>query len=73
MSTDDIYHIYSDRWIIETNYNKLKKNRLEIENYTSDNRKNITQNVYSTVINYNVVTSYIKICNKLVENKFKKK
>ena len=25
MSTDDIYHIYGDRWIIETNDNKLKK------------------------------------------------
>ena len=24
MSTDDIYHIYGERWVIETNYNKLK-------------------------------------------------
>ena len=25
ISTNDIYHIYSERWIIETNYNSLKK------------------------------------------------
>ena len=25
MSTNDIYHIYGKRWIIETNYNSLKK------------------------------------------------
>jgi len=68
MTTDEIYHIYGDRWIIETNYNTLK-NRHEIENYTSNEKENIKQDVYSTVIKYNLSMSYYNICNKLVENK----
>ena len=68
MSTDDIYHIYGERWIIKTNYNKLK-NRIKIENYTSNTKENITQDVYSKLINYNIGMSYNNICNKIVENK----
>ena len=68
MTTDQIYHIYGDRWIIETNYNTLK-NRLEIENYTSNTKENIKQDVYSTVINYNIAMNYYNVCNKLIENK----
>lgn len=68
MSTEDIYHIYGERWIIETNYNSLK-NRLKIENFTSNTLENIKQDVYSTIINYNIAFSYNNICNKLVENK----
>lgn len=68
MSTEDIYHIYGERWIIETNYNSLK-NRFEIENYTSNTIENIKQDVYSTIVMYNIAFSYYNICNKLVENK----
>ena len=68
MTTDQIYHIYGDRWIIETNYNTLK-NRHEIENYTSNTKENIKQDVYSTVINYNISINYYNVCNKLIENK----
>ena len=68
MTTDQIYHIYGDRWIIETNYNTLK-NRLEIENYTSNTKENIKQDVYSTVINYNIAMNYYNVCNKLIKNK----
>ena len=71
MSTEDIYHIYGERWIIETNYNKLK-NRFEIENFTSNTKENIKQDVYSTVIKYNIGFNYYNICNKLVENKILK-
>ena len=71
MTTDEIYHIYGDRWIIETNYNTLK-NRHEIENYTSNEKENIKQDVYSTLINYNISMNYYNICNKLVENKMRK-
>ena len=42
MSTEDIYHIYGERWIIETNYNSLK-NRFYIENFTSNTAENIKQ------------------------------
>ena len=68
MSTEDIYHIYGERWIIETNYNTLK-NRLKIENFTSNTVENIKQDVYSTIIKYNIAFSYNNVCNKLVENK----
>ena len=68
MSTEDIFKIYGERWIIETNYNRLK-NRFEIENYTSDSKENIKQDVYSTVIKYNIYMDYYNICNKLVRNK----
>ena len=68
MTTDQIYHIYGDRWIIETNYNTLK-NRHEIENYTSNTKENIKQDVYSTVLNYNISMHYYNVCNKLVNNK----
>ena len=68
MSTEDIYHIYGERWIIETNYNTLK-NRLKIENFTSSTVENIKQDVYSTIIKYNIAFSYNNVCNKLVENK----
>lgn len=71
MSTDDIYHIYDERWIIETNYNTLK-NRHEIENYTSNTKENIKQDVYSTVIRYNISFAYNNICNKKIENKMKR-
>ena len=71
MTTDEIYHIYGDRWIIETNHNTLK-NRHEIENYTSNEKENIKQDVYSTLINYNISMNYYNICNKLVENKMRK-
>jgi len=71
MSTDDIYHIYGERWVIETNYNKLK-NRHEIENFTSNKLKNIKQDVYSTLITYNITMEYNNICNKILENKMKK-
>ena len=71
MSTEDIYHIYGERWIIETNYNTLK-NRFEIENFTSNTKENIKQDVYATVIKYNIGFSYYNICNKLVENKIQK-
>ena len=71
MSTEDIFHIYGERWIIETNYNTLK-NRHEIENYTSNSKENIKQDVYSTIINYNISIAYYNLCNKLVENKLKK-
>ena len=53
MSTEDIYQIYGLRRIIETNYNALK-NRFEIENLTSNTKENIKQDVYSTVIKYNI-------------------
>lgn len=72
MTTDQIYHIYGDRWIIETNYNTLK-NRHEIENYTSNTKENIKQDVYSTVINYNISINYYNVCNKLIENKMIKR
>ena len=72
MSTDDIYHIYGERWIIETNYNSLR-NRLKIENYTSNTIENIKQDVYSTIINYNIAFSYYNVCNKLVENEMLRK
>ena len=72
MSTNDIYHIYGERWIIETNYNSLK-NRFNIENFTSNTAENIKQDVYSTIIMYNISISYYNICNKLVENKMIKK
>lgn len=72
MSTEDIYHIYGERWIIETNYNSLK-NRFKIENYTSNTPENIKQDVYSTIITYNIAFSYYNICNKLVQNKLIKK
>lgn len=68
MSTDEIYHIYGERWIIETNYNTLK-NRFQIENYTSNTTKNIKQDVYSTIIMYNITFSYYNICNKIVEKR----
>lgn len=68
MTTDEIYHIYGDRWIIETNYNALK-NRHEIENYTSNTKENIKQDVYSTIMNYNIAMNYYNICNKLIKNK----
>ena len=68
MSTDEIYHIYGDRWIIETNYNTLK-NRLKIGNYTSNTKENIKQDVYSIIIKYNIAQSYNIICNKLLDNK----
>ena len=71
MTTDEIYHIYGDRWIIETNHNTLK-NRHEIENYTFNEKENIKQDVYSTLINYNISMNYYNICNKLVENKMRK-
>ena len=71
MSTDDIYHIYGDRWIIETNYNSLK-NRFKIENYTSNTVENIKQDIYSTIFKYNISFSYNNICNKLIENKLSK-
>lgn len=71
MSTDEIYHIYGDRWIIETNYNTLK-NRIQIENFTSNTKENIKQDVYSTVIKYNIAQAYNNLCNKLLDNKLKK-
>lgn len=71
MSTDDIYHIYGERWIIETNYDTLK-NRHKVENFTSNTKDNIKQDVYSTIVNYNIAFHYNNVCNKLVENKMKK-
>ena len=71
MSTEDIYHIYGLRWTIETNYNTLK-NRFEIENFTSNTKENIKQDIYATVIKYNIGFNYYSICNKLVENKIRK-
>ena len=71
MSTDEIYHIYGDRWIIETNYNTLK-NRMKIENFTSNTKENIKQDVYSTVIKYNIAQAYNNICNKILDNELKK-
>lgn len=68
MSTEDIFKIYGERWIIETNYNTLK-NRFEIENYTSNSKENIKQDIYSNLIKYNIYMNYYNICNKLVENK----
>ena len=68
MSTEDIYNIYGERWIIETNYRYLKK-RFKIENYTSNTKENIKQDVYSTILIYNICMKYYNICNKLVENK----
>lgn len=68
MSTEDIFHIYGERWIIETNYNTLK-NRFEIENYTSNSKENIKQDVYSIILRYNIYMKYYNICNQLVENK----
>ena len=68
MSTEDITHIYHDRWIIKTNYDALK-NRLEIENFTSDTKENIKQDVYSTILIYDIYMAYFNICNKLIENK----
>ena len=68
MSTEDIFHIYGERWIIETNYRSLKK-RFKIENFTSNTKENIKQDVYSTILIYNIYMKYYNICNKLVENK----
>ena len=68
MSTEDIFHIYGERWIIKTNYKTLKK-RFKIENFTSNSKENIKQDVYSTILNYNIYMKYYNICNKLVENK----
>ena len=72
MSTEDIYQIYGLRWIIETNYNTLK-NRFEIENFTSNTKENIKQDVYTAVIKYNIGFNYYNICNKRVENKIRER
>ena len=72
MSTEDIYHIYGLRWTIETNYNTLK-NRFEIENSTSNTKENIKQDVYTSVIKYNIGFNYYNICNKRVENKIRER
>ena len=72
MSTEDIYQIYGLRWIIETNYNTLK-NRFEIENFTSNTKENIKQDVYTSVIKYNIGFNYYNICNKRVENKIRER
>ena len=72
MSTEDIYHIYGLRWTIETNYNTLK-NRFEIENLTSNTKENIKQDVYATIIKYNIGFNYYNTCNKSVENKIQER
>ena len=72
MSTEDIYQIYGLRWIIEANYYTLK-NRFEIENFTSNTKENIKQDVYTAVIKYNIGFNYYNICNKRVENKIRER
>ena len=42
---------------------------LKIENFTSNTFENIKQDMYSTIIRYNIAFSYNNVCNKLVENK----
>ena len=57
-NTEEIAHLYTLRWGIETVYDDLK-NKLEIENFTGTKTNIILQDVYAAILLSNIINDII--------------
>lgn len=67
-TTDDIKELYNLRWQIELNYHLLKES-LKIETITSSKIELIKQDVYSQMLAFNILQSFIVDAQKELEQK----
>ena len=68
-TTDQIKHIYSLRWGVETSFRKLK-HTIGLNNFHSKKREHILQEIFARIILYNFVETVV---SKIVISKTKKK
>lgn len=71
-STYEIAGLYSQRWEIEVNYDRLK-NKIEIENYTGKSELIINQDFYSSIYLFNLSMILKNNIQNHLERKNKKK
>ena len=71
-NTFEIGGLYSNRWEIEVNYDRLK-NKMELENYSGKLENTISQDFYSTIYVFNLAMILRNNIQKHLERKNKKK
>lgn len=69
-STEEIAHLYTLRWGIETAYDDLK-NKLEIENFTGTKTNIILQDVYATILLSNIINDIIVEASVGIKQEYK--
>lgn len=69
-SPEEIAHVYSLRWGIETVYDDLK-NKLEIENFTGTKANIIIQDIFATVFLSNIINDMILETSANIKQDFK--
>ena len=67
-SYEELFEIYGERWNIETLYNSLK-NKLQIEKFTSSKEEIIKQDIYASVLVYNMVQTMRNEAKEDIEQK----
>jgi len=72
MTIEDFKEIYNKRWIIETNYDKLK-NKLQTENFSGRRKIIIEQDFYSDIYVFNIATTVKHDVNQEIKEKRKNK
>ena len=68
LSYEEIFEIYGRRWNIETLYNSLK-NKLQIEKFTSSKEEIIKQDIYASVLVYNMIQTMKNEAQEDIEQK----
>ena len=68
LSYEEIFEIYGKRWNIETLYNSLK-NKLQIEKFTSSKEEIIKQDIYASVLVYNMIQTMKNEAQEDIEQK----
>ena len=68
MTTDDMKILYNLRWQIELNYHLLKES-LKIETITSSKEELIKQDIYSQMLAFNLLQSFIEDAQKEIDKK----
>lgn len=69
-SSEEIAHLYTLRWGIETVYDDLK-NKLEIENFTGTKANIIRQDIFATVLLSNIINDIILETSTNIKQDFK--
>lgn len=68
LSYEEIFEIYGKRWNIETLYNSLK-NKLQIEKFTSSKEEIIKQDIYASLLVYNMIQTMKNEAQEDIEQK----
>ena len=69
-NAEEIAHLYTLRWGIETVYDDLK-NKLQIENFTGTKANIILQDIYATVLLSNIINDIIIETSASIKQEFK--